>query len=116
MFGTLVETAIKGRIIEVLRYKEITTKELCAKRGLKNHSALSDQLTVPATRLGYTLFLLIAERYPDISTRWILTGQGEMLNDTPLKEQIKNAHKKIEEYEYLIDVQKRLINELYKTK
>ena len=72
---SFIESAIKMRIAQVLRHKETTVKELCGKREI-NYTALSNQLNCPTTKLGFYLIYLICDKYPDVSTDWILTGKG----------------------------------------
>lgn len=108
-----IESGIKHRIKQVLAYKDITVKELVGKREL-NHRALSEQLTEATTKLGYCLIYLLADKYEDLSLRWLLTGEGEMLKDTKLKKRAERMEKRISEQEYVIEIQKKLIDQLEK--
>lgn len=108
-----VESQIKHRIKQVLAFKDITVKELCNKRDI-NHRALSEQLTEQGVKLGFCLVFLLAERYDDLSLRWLLTGDGEMLLDTKLKKKADRMEQRISEQDYIIELQKKLIRELEK--
>ena len=108
-----IESGIKHRIKQVLAYKDITVKELVGKREL-NHRSLSEQLNDPTTKLGYCLIYLLADKYDDLSLRWILTGQGEMVKDAKLKKKAERMEKRISEQEYVIEIQKKLIDQLEK--
>ena len=110
---TFIESGIKLRIQQVLMHKNTTVKELVGKRDI-NHRSLSDQLTEPNTKLGYCLIFLLAEKYDDLSLRWLLTGDGEMINDSKLKKKAERMEKRISEQDYLIDVQRKLIEQLEK--
>lgn len=105
---TFIESAIKMRIAQVLRHKETTVKELCGKRDL-NYRALAEQLTTPNVKLGYCLIYLICDKYPDVSTDWILTGKGEMLKDLTATTSVPALELRISEQDYLIETQKKVI-------
>lgn len=108
-----VEAGIKIRINQVLKHKNITVKELCGERPI-NHRSLSEQLTETTTKLGYCLIYLLADKYDDLSLRWLLTGQGEMVKDAKLKKKAERMEKRISEQEYVIEIQKKLIDQLEK--
>ena len=108
-----IESGIKLRIQQVLRHKNISVKELCGKRDI-NHRSLSDQLTEPNTKLSFCLIYLLAEKYDDLSLRWMLTGDGEMVKDAKLKKRAERMQQRIDEMEYIIELQKKLINQLEK--
>lgn len=105
---TFVESSIKMRISQVLRHKETTVKDLVGKRDL-NYRALAEQLTNTTTKLGYCLIYLICDKYPDVSTDWILTGKGEMLKDLTATTSVPALELRISEQEYLIETQKKVI-------
>lgn len=108
-----VESGIKFRILQVLEHKNINVKELVGKRTL-NHRALNEQLTEQSVKLGYCLIYLLAEKYDDLSLRWLLTGDGEMVKDAKLKKKAERMEKRISEQEYIIEIQKKLIEQLEK--
>ena len=108
-----IESGIKHRIKQVLAYKDTTVKELVGKREI-NYRALSEQLTETNTKLGYCLIYLLAEKYDDLSMRWLLTGEGEMVKDAKLKKKAERMEKRISEQEYVIEIQKKLIDQLEK--
>ena len=103
-----IESSIKMRIAQVLRHKETTVKDLVGKREI-NHRALSEQLTNTTTKLGFCLIYLICDKYPDVSTDWILTGKGEMLKDLTATTSVPALELRIAEQEYLIETQKKVI-------
>lgn len=108
-----IESGIKFRIQQVLKHKNTTVKELVGKHEI-NHRSLSEQLTEPTIKLGYCLIYLLADRYDDLSLRWLLTGQGEMVKDAKLKKKAERMEKRISEQEYVIEIQKKLIDQLEK--
>ena len=108
-----IESGIKLRIQQVLRHKNVSVKELVGKREL-NHRVLSDQLSEPTSKLGYCLIYLLADKYDDLSLRWLLTGEGEMVQDAKLKKRAERMEQRIAEQEYIIELQKKLITQLEK--
>jgi hypothetical protein len=108
-----IESGIKHRIKQFIAFKDTSVKELVGKREL-NHRTLSEQLTEPTTKLGYCLIYLLADKYEDLSLRWLLTGEGEMIKDTKLKKKADRMEKRISEQEYVIEIQKKLIDQLEK--
>jgi hypothetical protein len=109
-----IESGIKHRIKQVLAYKDTNVKELVGKREL-NYRSLSEQLNDPTTKLGYCLIYLLADKYDDLSLRWLMTGQGEMVKDAKLKKKAERMEKRISEQEYVIEIQKKLIDQLEKS-
>lgn len=105
---TFVESSIKMRITQVLRHKETTVKDLVGKRDI-NYRALGEQLTNTTTKLGFCLIYLICDKYPDVSTDWLLTGKGEMLKDLTATTSVPALELRISEQEYLIETQKKVI-------
>lgn len=105
---SFVESGIKMRITQVLRHKETTVKELCGNREI-NYTALSNQLNCPTTKLGFCLIYLICDKYPDVSTDWILTGKGEMLKDLTATTSVPALEMRISELEYLVRTQEKVI-------
>ena len=105
---SFVESGIKMRISQVLRHKDTTIKELCGKRDI-NYTALSNQLNCPTTKLGFCLIYLICDKYPDVSTDWILTGKGEMLKDLTATTSVPALEMRISELEYLVRTQEKVI-------
>jgi hypothetical protein len=105
---SFIESAIKMRISQVLRHKETTVKELCGKRDI-NYTALSNQLNCPTTKLGFCLIYLICDKYPDVSTDWILTGKGEMLKDLTATTSVPALEMRISELDYLVKTQEKVI-------
>lgn len=104
-----IGSTIKLRITQVLEHKECSVKDLCAKHEI-NHRVLSEQLENSSVKLGFCLIYLICERFPDISTDWLLTGKGDMLKDVNATTSIPALEKRISELEYLIDLQRKLIS------
>lgn len=105
---SFIESGIKLRISHVLRHKETNVKELCGKRDI-NYTALSNQLNCPTIKLGFCLIYLICDKYPDVSTDWILTGKGEMLKDLTATTSVPALEMRISELEYLVRTQEKVI-------
>ena len=52
---------------------------------------------------SFQLLTLIANRYPLLNTKWLLTGEGEMLLDGKPTPELDEAYEKLREKEELID-------------
>ena len=72
-------------------------------------SFLSNQLNYPNTKLSFCLIYLICDKYPDVSTDWILTGKGEMLKDLTATTSVPALEMRISELEYLVRTQEKVI-------
>jgi len=68
--------------------------------------------------LNSTTLVNIYTKYPNINIDWLLTGNGEMLRETFTLKPTTYLHDNVEEEtnnkDYLIDVQKKLIEKLEK--
>lgn len=73
---------IKQRILQFVEYKRITKAEFLRNTGMsyenfKGKSLISD---LGSNKIGEILLV-----YPELSSRWLLTGNGEMINGDLLK-------------------------------
>ena len=90
-------------------------------------SSMMNEISKGRSNVGLSAIQNTVKTFPHISTTWILTGDGEMLNKNKNYSEMDginntlsepgeqyNAERKIEELDYLISVQKRLIQSLEK--
>lgn len=68
---------IKERIKEVMNYKGISASEFAREIGVLR-SAISHVIS-GRNKPGLEFILKILNRFPEIDTHWLLTGNGEML-------------------------------------
>lgn len=70
-----METTVKQRLIEFLKYKKIGQskfeKRICAGNGFVNNIVKS---------IGTEKLQSIKREFPELNTEWLLYGTGEMLN------------------------------------
>ena len=71
---------INLRINEIVTWTGLSLRAFCRKCGL-SESTLAVQKQAPS---GSTL-LKILETYPELSTEWLMRGEGEMLKSTSLE-------------------------------
>lgn len=66
---------IKGRVHKYLKYKGITHRVFFEKTGISTSSFSSKSA---GSEFGGEILSKIAMKFPLMSSRWLLTGQGEM--------------------------------------
>ena len=69
---------IEERIIEVVKYSGLTIIDFAKECGVSYDMIYS--YSVGRRACGVVILQKIAEKFPEINLRWLLTGQGEMLS------------------------------------
>lgn len=67
--------AVKERLIEYVRYKELSKSEFCRIIGVSNAFISSIRKSIQPDKIES-----IALNFPELNLTWLLTGQGQMLN------------------------------------
>ena len=67
--------AIKERLIEFMKYKDISVRKFCRTIGVSETYVNSMRNSMQPDKLR-----VLRETYPELSIRWMMTGEGEMLN------------------------------------
>jgi transcriptional regulator with XRE-family HTH domain len=65
---------VKERLIEYIKYKQISTREFCRTINVSETYVNSMRSSIQPDKL-----VRIAYHYPDLNTTWLMTGEGEML-------------------------------------
>ena len=86
-----METTVKQRLMQFLKYKGLSQKRFEAAVGLANGYVNNIRRSVTEDKLQQ-----IALHYPELNKAWLLTGEGEMLNG--IREVVPLAPGKVEEY------------------
>lgn len=76
-----MDMTLPERLQEILRYSQLSVRGLAIKCGLKQQT-LDKHIKGIAEPSANTL-TGIANAYPEISTEWLIKGEGEMLKVTP---------------------------------
>ena len=84
---------IKDRLKEFVRYLQLTNQYFEAECGLSNGY-------IANIRKGIGLMAMekILEKHPELNKTWLLTGKGEMINES-LKNEENSNRQKLYEYE-----------------
>jgi len=93
---------VKERLREYLKYKKINERQFCLSIGVSTSYIHSIRVSIQPQKLSS-----IAEYYPDLNTSWLLTGEGEMVNNND-KNQNSNSLHENETVAYLIEANKGL--------
>lgn len=101
----------KERIIQYIESKGFSVKEFLEKTEIKRGFLDSDKLKATVSDIFITK---IIAKYPDINLEWLVTGRGEMLKNTYSLKPTTYQHDNIEDKNYMIEVQKKLIEKLEK--
>lgn len=75
---------IKERILQIAEFKDITKQDLCKKMGVTYGNFTGKNKNTPINSDSIANLLSI---FPDISARWLLTGEGEMLRNCEKNEE-----------------------------
>lgn len=79
-----MEKTVSQRIMEYLKYKRISVNALCKETGLKQ-STIHGQLVGPVM-LSMETVLAVVVAFPELSTEWLLRGNGKMEVGTSCKD------------------------------
>lgn len=108
--------SVVKRIKEYLYFKGITNQKFEITIGYSN-GAFGSQLKNDKA-IGSDKLENILKEYNDINPEWLLTGKGEMLKETFNLKPTAYLHDNVEEEksdnEYIIEIQKKLIEKLEK--
>lgn len=69
--------SVKSRLIKYLEFKNISKSEFGRTIGVSSAYITSMRKSIQPDKIK-----AIIESYPDLNTNWLLTGEGEMLNNT----------------------------------
>jgi hypothetical protein len=77
---------MKKRLVEFLNYLNIGQNKFAKNVGLSGgyFSTIKDNITVETVKK-------ILSVYPELNVRWLLTGEGEMLNNSQHLENVNNS-------------------------
>ena len=114
----IMETSIKQRIIDFLKYKNISQQEIAISLG-------TSQPNVSAMCKGYRTIskktiVKLSNIFPDLNVDWLLTGEGSMLRgseeqgateseDAALREEVVMLRERVRNLQKLIDEKERTI-------
>lgn len=71
-----METSVKQRLIQFIKYKGIGQGKFEKAVGLSNGFVNNIRVSITPEKLQK-----IAPYYPELNKSWLLTGEGEMLNN-----------------------------------
>lgn len=73
-----MESTVKSRLLEVLKYKKISVNALS--KLLKMPQTTVNNYVSGKRKISFELIKKISETFPEINSEWILTGKGMMIN------------------------------------
>lgn len=74
-----MENTVKQRLIRFLKYKGLSQKKFETALGFANGYVNNISRSIGGDKIK-----VIEEHYPELNTRWVLFGEGEMLNSSDL--------------------------------
>jgi transcriptional regulator with XRE-family HTH domain len=103
--------SVKERLILFITYKGLSARSFCRKIGVSGSYINSMRKSIQPDKLES-----IAANFPDLNTAWLMTGQGEMLNekDKNIIDKRENPPPKNHEKDLLIKSQQETIDALKK--
>ena len=78
----ITETTVKQRLLTFIKYKGIPTRRFCNLILVSQSYVSNINKSIQPDKINR-----ISEQFPDLNTGWLLTGNGEMLN-----EDLEKAH------------------------
>lgn len=75
--NTPTESAIKQRLIQFIKFKDLSQQKFETRCGLSNGYVNNITKGIGAEKLAD-----ISRQFPELNTDWLLTGAGEMLNES----------------------------------
>lgn len=95
MIGNRIEQFIENQGLNVSSFeKKIGASDGAIRKGIAKNS------------LGGKFIMPISEKFPNLSMDWLITGKGEMLKDTAVKEAVNVDYK--EKYYELLEENRSL--------
>jgi transcriptional regulator with XRE-family HTH domain len=103
--------SVKERLILFITYKGLSARSFCKRIGVSGSYINSMRKSIQPDKLES-----IAANFPDLNTAWLMTGQGEMLNETGSKrnEKRENPPPTTQEKDLVIKSQQDTIEALKK--
>ena len=83
-----MESTVKSRLLEVLKYKKISVNALS--KLLKMPQTTVNNYVSGKRKISFELIKKISEAFPEINSEWILTGKGMMINS--VAQTVSNIH------------------------
>ena len=83
-----MESTVKSRLLEVLKYKKISVNALS--KLLKMPQTTVNNYVSGKRKISFELIKKISEAFPEINSEWILTGKGMMINS--VAQTVANIH------------------------
>ena len=83
-----MESTVKARLLEVLKYKKISVNALS--KLLKMPQTTVNNYVSGKRKISFELIKKISEAFPEINSEWILTGKGMMINS--VAQTVANIH------------------------
>ncbi len=66
---------VKERLIEFIKFKGISVREFCREIGVSETYVSSMRMSIQPDKMK-----IISDKFPDLSMKWLFTGEGEMIN------------------------------------
>jgi transcriptional regulator with XRE-family HTH domain len=85
---------INQRIEMLIEYYQLTQNSFSIRTGMANNSIIGKIINDPDRKPSYETIMKILTTFPDISCRWLLFGEGEMIN--PGQDNIPDPSERIE--------------------
>lgn len=89
--------SVKERLTEFIKFKGISHSAFCSSIGVSNAFISSMRKSIQPDKLER-----IALSYPELNTTWLMTGNGQMINNTPQVDPINALLSKISEQDAII--------------
>ncbi len=107
-----METTTKERLIQFIKYKEISKRRFCQTIGVSGSYVSNINKSIQPDKIKS-----IALNFPDLNIVWLLTGIGEMLNaetkehgDAPCLQCALKDAENTRLKDKIIELQERLLN------
>lgn len=76
---------------KVLNHTGLNVKQFSEKIGLKRAQAIYDVLNGKTQRISERLAIKIISEFPEFRKSWLMTGEGEMLNNSAYSQNVSPA-------------------------
>lgn len=99
---------VKERLIQYIKFKELTNSEFCRSIGVSAAFISSMVKSMQPDKIER-----ITLNYPDLNTGWLLTGEGEMLKESKAEQvSVTPDNQTIDRLLSIIESQQRTIENL----